>query len=119
MSNGLPFRHEGAAYAASCRAMAGEDRPKDWRPSKCHGLTLEADQPWGSLIPRLVSTPRAFSFRCRAERSMPMKAAVRETLPPNRVICMARYSRSKCSRASRSDIEIICIEPADEAPPDL
>ncbi len=44
---------------------------------------------------------------------------MRETLPPNRVICIARYSRSKCSRASLSDIEIICIEPLAAAPPVL
>mgnify|MGYP003722355113 CR=1 FL=1 len=30
-----------------------------------------------------------------------MKLAVREMLPPNRLICALRYSRSKFSRASR------------------
>ena len=33
-----------------------------------------------------VTTPRLFSLRCRAERSMPTKVAVREILPPNRLI---------------------------------
>ena len=33
---------------------------------------------------------------------MPMKAAVREMLPPKRMICASRYSRSNSSRASRS-----------------
>ena len=46
--------------------------------------------------------PSDFSLRCRAERSMPMKAAVREMLPPKRRIWALRYSRSNTSRASRS-----------------
>ena len=33
---------------------------------------------------------------------MPMKAAVREILPPKRMIWALRYSRSNTSRASRS-----------------
>ncbi len=33
---------------------------------------------------------------------MPTKAAVREMLPPKRVTCASRYSRSNISRASRS-----------------
>jgi hypothetical protein len=32
------------------------------------------------------STPRDLSFRCSAERSMPMNSAVRDMLPPNRLI---------------------------------
>src|SRR5450432_1602958 len=47
-------------------------------------------------------TPSDFSLRCKAERSIPTKAAVREILPPNRVTWATRYSRSKTSRASRS-----------------
>ena len=35
-------------------------------------------------------TPRDLSLRCSAERSMPMKAAVREMLPPKRLICATR-----------------------------
>src|SRR5690242_20543564 len=35
-------------------------------------------------------TPRDFSLRCNAERSIPMKAAVREMLPPKRLICATR-----------------------------
>src|SRR5215467_7384534 len=50
----------------------------------------------------LPKTPSDLSLRCNAERSMPTKAAVREMLPPKRVICASRYSRSKTSRASRS-----------------
>ena len=52
-------------------------------------------------------TPSDFSLRCSAERSMPMNAAVREMLPPKRLICASRYSRSKISRASRSGSEMI------------
>src|SRR5438270_63063 len=33
---------------------------------------------------------------------MPMNSAVREILPPKRLICATRYSRSNTSRASRS-----------------
>src|SRR5436309_9343298 len=50
----------------------------------------------------LPKTPKDLSLRCKAERSMPTKAAVREILPPKRVTCASRYSRSKTSRASRS-----------------
>jgi hypothetical protein len=32
------------------------------------------------------STPRDLSLRCSAERSMPMNSAVRDMLPPNRLI---------------------------------
>jgi hypothetical protein len=32
------------------------------------------------------STPRDLSFRCSAERSMPMNSAVRDMFPPNRLI---------------------------------
>ena len=31
------------------------------------------------------STPSDFSLRCSAERSIPTKTAIRETLPPNRL----------------------------------
>src|SRR5882757_5806145 len=50
----------------------------------------------------LPKTPSDLSLRWRAERSMPTKAAVREILPPKRVTCANRYSRSKTSRASRN-----------------
>src|SRR5271166_3710545 len=50
----------------------------------------------------LPKTPRDFNLRCRAERSMPTNAAVREILPPKRVTWAIKYSRSKTSRASRS-----------------
>ena len=33
---------------------------------------------------------------------MPMNSAVREILPPKRLICATRYSRSNTSRASRN-----------------
>src|SRR3981081_3802292 len=49
----------------------------------------------------LPNTPSDLSLRWRAERSMPTKAAVREMLPPKRVTCANRYSRSNTSRASR------------------
>src|SRR5271165_5900474 len=52
------------------------------------------------------SIPNALSFRCSAERSMPTNSAVREMLPPNRLIWARRYSRSNASRASRSGIPI-------------
>ena len=35
-------------------------------------------------------TPSDLSLRCNAERSIPMKAAVREILPPKRLICATR-----------------------------
>src|SRR5205085_2979994 len=60
-----------------------------------------------SSIIRDPPNPSDFSLRCRAERSMPMKAAVREMLPPKRMIWASRYSRSKSSRASRSGKAII------------
>src|SRR5258705_6056973 len=50
----------------------------------------------------LPKTPSDLSLRWRAERSMPTKAAVREMLPPKRVTCANRYSRSNTSRASRN-----------------
>ena len=62
-------------------------------------------RPSGLLVlvaARAAPTPSDFSLRCRAERSMPMKAAVREMLPPKRMIWAFRYSRSNTSRASRS-----------------
>ena len=49
----------------------------------------------------LQSIASDFSLRCSAERSMPMNSAVREILPPKRLICATRYSRSNTSRASR------------------
>src|SRR5436190_23505653 len=55
-----------------------------------------------SSSPARAATPRDLSLRCRAERSMPMKLAVREILPPKRRIWALRYSRSNTSRASRS-----------------
>src|SRR5690606_27036283 len=59
-----------------------------------------------------ASTPSDLSLRCKAERSMPIKAAVREMLPPKRVICTLRYSRSKRSRASRSGKAITSCKPS-------
>src|SRR2546423_6411825 len=56
-------------------------------------------------------TPSALSLRCSAERSMPTNSAVREMLPPKRLICASRYSRSKISRASRSGSDIKCSAP--------
>src|SRR6476659_3194454 len=35
-------------------------------------------------------TPSDLSLRCKAERSFPIKAAVREMLPPKRLICAMR-----------------------------
>ena len=46
------------------------------------------------------ASPNIFNFRCRADRSMPMKFAVFEILPEKRLICTFRYSRSKLSLAS-------------------
>src|SRR5581483_10231238 len=56
-------------------------------------------------------TPSARSLRCRAERSMPTNSAVREMLPPKRLIWASRYSRSKISRASRSGSDMRCSAP--------
>src|SRR5215475_578618 len=56
-------------------------------------------------------TPSARSLRCSAERSMPTNSAVREILPPKRLICASRYSRSKISRASRKGRDIKCSAP--------
>jgi len=36
---------------------------------------------------------------------MPIKLAVRETLPPNLLICEIKYSRSNASLASRKGME--------------
>src|SRR5437899_7455723 len=66
-----------------------------------------AHQLSSSSSARAPERPSDFSFRCRAERSMPMKAAVREMLPEKRSICALRYSRSNTSRASRSGSAII------------
>src|SRR3954469_21069760 len=55
--------------------------------------------------------PSALSLRCNAERSMPTNSAVREMLPPNRLICATRYSRSNTSRASRNGKPINCSPP--------
>src|SRR5262245_32530389 len=47
----------------------------------------------GGLVPAGSvdqSMPSALSFRCRAERSMPTNSAVREILPPKRLICARR-----------------------------
>ena len=43
---------------------------------------------------------------------MPTNSAVREMLPPNRLTCAVRYSRSKISRASRSGSDMRCSPPA-------
>src|SRR5262245_42711083 len=56
-------------------------------------------------------TPSARSLRCSAERSMPTNSAVREILPPKRLICASKYSRSKISRASRKGSDIKCSAP--------
>ncbi len=53
-------------------------------------------------------TPRDFSLRCSADRSIPMNSAVREMLPPKRLICARRYSFSNSSRASRSGSAMMC-----------
>ena len=42
---------------------------------------------------------------------MPTNSAVREMLPPKRLICASRYSRSKISRASRRGSDIRCSAP--------
>ena len=42
---------------------------------------------------------------------MPTNSAVREMLPPKRLICATRYSRSNTSRASRSGSPIRCSPP--------
>src|SRR5882672_9819029 len=57
------------------------------------------------------SMPRALSLRCSAERSIPTNSAVREILPPKRLIWARRYSRSNISRASRSGRPIRCSPP--------
>src|SRR4051812_46373817 len=56
----------------------------------------------------LPKTPKDLSLRCKAERSMPTKAAVREILPPKRVTCASRYSRSdrKSTRLNSSHMSI-------------
>src|SRR6185312_3634139 len=66
---------------------------------------------------RAEPTPSDFSLRCKAERSMPMKAAVREMLPPKRMIWALRYSRSNTSRASRSGRAMIRSGPTAPADP--
>ena len=45
---------------------------------------------------------------------MPIKAAVREMLPPKRMIWAARYSRSNTSRASRSGSAMVRSAPNDD-----
>ena len=42
---------------------------------------------------------------------MPTNSAVREMLPPKRLICATRYSRSNTSRASRSGSPMSCSPP--------
>src|SRR6478735_6281963 len=61
-----------------------------------------------ALVLRRQSIPSALSLRCSAERSMPTNSAVREMLPPNRLIWATRYSRSKTSRASRKGSPMRC-----------
>src|SRR5690606_38116008 len=56
-------------------------------------------QPTSSSDARVLPRPSDLSLRCKAERSIPMKAAVREILPENRSIWALRYSRSIASRA--------------------
>ena len=46
--------------------------------------------PFHAMNPCAEPTPSDLILRCRAERSMPMKAAVRETLPSKRLICAMR-----------------------------
>src|SRR5581483_8157517 len=64
-----------------------------------------------SLARSCELTPSARSLRCSAERSMPTNSAVREMLPPNRLIWASRYSRSKISRASRRGSDMRCSAP--------
>src|SRR5690606_32556238 len=56
----------------------------------------------------LPQTPRDFSFRCSAERSIPMNSAVREMFPPKRLIWASRYSFSNSSRASLRGKAMMC-----------
>ncbi len=49
---------------------------------------------------------------------MPMKAAVREMLPPKRRICALRYSRSNTSRASLRGSAMIRSAPTAPAEPE-
>src|SRR3546814_2352422 len=60
---------------------------------------------------RVSVIPSSLSLRCSADRSIPMKLAVREILPENRRIWTRRYSRSNVSRASRSGAPMIAALP--------
>src|SRR5437879_11744019 len=60
-----------------------------------------AHQLSSSSSARAPERPSDFSFRCRAERSMPRKAAVREMLPEKRSLCAVRYARANTSPTSR------------------
>src|SRR3954470_25012133 len=78
-----------------CAAVSVEWRDASRAPVDAHCSRSDA------------ANPSDFNLRCKAERSIPTKAAVREILPPNRVIWASRYCRSKASRASLSGIDMI------------
>src|SRR5262249_24979162 len=73
---------------------------------------LEAACQASAPEPRQAPTPSDFSLRWSADPSIPTTSAVREILPPKRLICAPRYSRSKISRASRSGIPMRCSPPS-------
>src|SRR5205085_9104506 len=97
-------------------AFDEEDRHRQLcAPDRAEEMILESECPGSHLTlsysssSRFSPIPRALSFRCSAERSIPMNDAVREMLPEKRRIWILRYSRSNDSRASRSGLPMIAI----------
>src|SRR3546814_10604912 len=80
-------------------------RISDWSSDVCSS-DLHRERPAYASPSELSVRPKSFSLRCRADRSIPMKAAVRERLPEKRLIWIRRYSRPKFSRASFSGIAV-------------
>src|ERR1044071_7951327 len=77
--------------ALQLHALHEEDRHRQLgAPNGIQKVILEGERPGShAFLPcyssssRFSPMPRAFSFRCSAERSMPMNDAVREMLPEN------------------------------------
>ena len=76
-----------------------------------HNTSAGMTKGGGGYSSRVSVMPSSLSLRCSAERSIPMKCAVREILPEKRRIWTRRYSRSNVSRASLSGAPMIALAP--------
>ncbi|MEO1001341.1 MAG: sigma-54 dependent transcriptional regulator, partial [Pseudomonadota bacterium] len=105
-----PVRVDGRVISASTRDLAAEIEAGRFRQELYHRLNV-VPVPVPGLDQRRDDIPLLIAHFM--ER---LKAAVREMLPPKRLIWATRYSRSKTSRASRSGSETRAAESASPSP---